>query len=198
MSLLNEYASRVTFCLERLGRKFIQYPHLFYTESDMHCYLYYLLYAGRTFKGFVKTVNGEKTILLHKELPTIGRYTRDSQGLLAPSEKGARGHFDIAILNSLYSERYDLKHQRALIAVELGLDEDITHFKNDLVKLTDARNDVKQGFTAHFAREKTIPVNEYRAMKHLLEANPQIASLIIDGSMRTANVYNRLRMGEKT
>jgi len=159
----------------------------------MHCYLYYLLYAGRTFKGLTETANGRKTILLHKELPTIGTYTRNSQGLLVPSKKGARGHFDIAIINRLHSKRYDFKHQRALIAVELGLDEDITHFKNDITKLTDARNDVKQGFIAHFAREKTIPVDEYQAMKDLLEANPQIRSLIIDRSRRTANVYNRLK-----
>ena len=191
MTLLDEYSSRVIFCLERLGRKFIRYPHLFYTESDMHCYLYYLLYAGRTFKGFIETSDPKKTILLHKELPTIGKYTRDSQGLLVPSEKGARGHFDIAIINSLHSKRYDLKHQRALIAVELGLDVDITHIKNDLVKLTDARNDVKQGFIAHFAREKTISLDEYQAMKDLLEANSQIGALIIDRSSRTANVYNR-------
>jgi len=192
MSLLNKYASRVASCLERLGRKFIQHPQFFYTQSDMHCYLYYLLYAGRTFKGFIETINGERTILLHKELPTVGRYIRDSQGLLIPSEKGARGHFDIAIVNGLLSKRYDLKHQRALIAVELGLDEDITHFKNDLVKLTDARNDVKQGFIAHFAREKTIPIDEYQAMKDRLTANPEIGSLIIDRSGRRANVYNRL------
>jgi len=193
MSLLNEYTSRVAFCLERLCRKFIRHPHLFYTESDMHCYLYYLLYAGRPFKGLIETMDGRKTILLHKELPTIGRYTRNSQGLLVPSEKGKRrGHFDIAIINSLHSKVYDLKHQRALIAVELGLDENITHFKNDLVKLTDPRNDVKQGFVAHFAREKTIPIDEYQEMKDLLEANPQIGSLIIDRSTRTANIYNRL------
>jgi len=191
MSLLNECSSRVIFCLERLGKKFIRHPHVFYTESDMHCYLYYLLYAGRTFKGFIETSDPKKTILLHKELPTIGRYTRNSQGLLIPSQKGARGHFDIAIINPLHSERYEMKHQRALIAVELGLDEDVTHFKNDLVKLTDPRNDVKQGFIAHFAREKTIPVDEYQEMD-LLEANSQIGSLIIDRSGRTANVYNRL------
>jgi len=192
MSLLNKCASRVAFCLERLGRKFIRYPHLFYTESDMHCYLYYLLYAGRPFKGLIETMDGRRTILLHKELPTIGRYTRDSQGLLIPSQKGARGHFDIAIINSLHSKRYDLKHQKALIAIELGLDEDITHFKNDLVKLTDPRNEVKQGFIAHFAREKTIPVDEYQEMEDLLTANRQIAALIIDCSGRTANVYNKL------
>jgi len=181
------------FCLERLGRKFIRYPHLFYTESDMHCYLYYLLYAGRTFKGFIETKDGRRTVLLHKELPTIGKYARDSQGLLVPSDKArARGHFDIAIINSLHSEEYELKHQKALIAVELGLDEDITHFKNDLVKLTDPRNDIKQGFIAHFAREKTIPVDEYQEMKDLLEANPKIGALIIDRSTKTANVYNRL------
>ena len=192
MSLLNEYASRVSSCLERLGRKFVRHPHLFYTESDMHCYLYYLLYAGRTFKGFVETMDGRKTILFHKELPTIGRYTRNSQDLLVPSQKGARGHFDIAIINRLHSKRYGFKHQRALIAVEIGLDEDITHFKNDLMKLTDARNDVKQGFIAHFAREKAIPVDEYQAMKDLLEDNSQIGALIIDRSGRKANVYNRL------
>jgi len=198
MSLQDEYVSRVAFCLERLGRKFIRYPHLFYTESDMHCYLYYLLYAGRIFKGYIETIDGKKAILLHKELPTIGGYIRDGQGLLVSSEKGARGHFDIAIINSLHSERYDLKDQRALIAVKLGLDEDITHFKNDLTKLTDARNDVKRGFIAHFAREKTIPVNEYQAMKGLLTANPHIASLIIDRSERRANVFNRLQVEEQS
>ena len=198
MSKLDECASRVAFCLERLGRKFIRYPHLFYTESDMHCYLYYLLYAGRTFKGFIETIDGEKTILLHKELPTVGGYIKDSQGLLVPTQKGVRGRFDIAIINSLYSERYDLKHQRALIAVELALDEDITHFKNDLTKLTDARNDVKRGFIAHFAREKTIPIDEYQAMKDLLTANPEIGSLIIDRSERRANVFNRLQVGEQS
>jgi len=197
MSFLDKYVSQVTFCLERLGRKFIRYPHLFYTESDMHCYLYYLLYAGRIFKGLIETADGEKTILLHKELPTIGRYTRDSQGLLAPSEKGARGHFDIAILNSLYSERYDLKYQRASIAVELALDEDVTHFRNDLVKLTDARNDVKQGFIAHFAREKAIPDEELLAMKDLLTANTQVRSLIIDRSGRRVSVQNGLQKGEE-
>jgi len=198
MSLLNEYASRVASCLDRLGRKFIRHPRLFYTESDMHCYLYYLLYAGRTFKGLIETIDGRKTILLHKELPTIGTYTRNSQGLLVPSEKGKRrGHFDIAIINSHHSKGYDLKHQRALIAVELGLDEDITHFKNDLVKLTDPRNDVKQGFIAHFAREKTIPIDEYQEMKGLLEANPKIGSVIIDCSGRTTNVYNRLMEGTR-
>jgi len=197
MSLLNEYASRVASCLERLGRKFIRYPHLFYTESDMHCYLYYLLYAGRIFKGLIETIDGKKTILLHKELPTIGRYIRDSKGVLVPSEKGARGHFDIAIINSVNSKTYDFKHQRALIAVEVGLDEDIRHFKNDLTKLTDVRNDVKRGFIAHFAREKTIPIDEYKAMKDLLAANPQIGSLIIDCSGTIANVYNRLEVGEQ-
>jgi len=156
----------------------------------MHCYLYYLLYAGRPFKGLIETTDGEKTILLHKELPTIGRYARDSQGLLIHSEEGVRGNFDIVIINRLHSKRYDMKHQRALIAVELGLDEDIT--QEDLVKLADARNDVKQGFIAHFAREKTTPVDEFQEMKDLLEANPQIGSLIIDRSMRTADIYNRL------
>jgi len=193
MSLLDECRSRVIFCLERLGRKFIRYPHLFYTESDMHSYLYYLLYSGRTFKGFIETSDPKKTILVHKELPTIGKYTRDSQGLLVPSEKaGARGHFDIAIINRLDSQRYDLKHQRALIAVELGLDEDVTHFKNDLAKLTDTRNDVNQGFIAHFAREKPIPTDELSAMKDLLKANPQIRSIIIDRSGEKTDVYNGL------
>jgi len=197
MNLLNEYTSRVASCLERLGRKFIRHPHLFYTESDMHCYLYYLLYAGRPFKGLIETMDGRNTILLHKELPTTGRYTRNSQGLLVPSQKGARGHFDIAIINSLQSERYDLKHQKALIAIELGLDEDIKHFKNDLVKLTDARNDVKQGFIAHFAREKAILDEELLVMKDLLTANSQVRSLIIDRSEGRVSVQTGLQKGEE-
>jgi len=163
----------------------------------MHCYLYYLLYAGRPFKGLIETMDGRNTILLHKELPTTGRYTRNSQGLLVPSQKGARGHFDIAIINSLQSERYDLKHQKALIAIELGLGEDIKHFKNDLVKLTDARNDVKQGFIAHFAREKAILDEELLVMKDLLTANSQVRSLIIDRSEGRVSVQTGLQKGEE-
>jgi len=51
-------------------------------------------------------------------------------------------------------------------------------------------------FIAHFAREKTIPIDEYQAMKDLLTADPQIGSLVIDRSEKRANVYNGLRTGE--
>ena len=55
--------------IRSLVRRFRNHPYAFYTETDMHCYLYHRLYGGGLFNGLYKTSEGHDTILLHKEYP---------------------------------------------------------------------------------------------------------------------------------
>ena len=73
-------------------------PYFFYTENDLHCYLYTRILNSLPLKSWIcKTVDGKESILLHKEYPTKERYSRDAlkEGL----KKGSRGHFDLTIWN---------------------------------------------------------------------------------------------------
>jgi len=63
-------------------------PYFFYSEQDMHAYLYGKLISGKLGEFFVEAHFGEKTVLLHKEYPTLRTYL-----------EGRRGHFDLATID---------------------------------------------------------------------------------------------------
>src|SRR5687767_15109361 len=84
--------------IKALVRRFRTHPYAFYTETDMHCYLYHRLCSGGLENGLYRTVEGYDTILLHKEYPTVARYQRGDGGRIAESPDGRRrGAFDISI-----------------------------------------------------------------------------------------------------
>lgn len=88
--------------IKSLVRRFRNHPYAFYTETDMHCYLYHRLYAGGLVNGLYRTADGHVTILLHKEYPTVARYRRGDDGRLEESAQGRRrGAFDISIWDNL-------------------------------------------------------------------------------------------------
>src|SRR6478672_3362136 len=85
--------------IKSLVRRFRNHPYAFYTETDMHCYLYHRLYRGGLENGLYRTAEGHRTILLHKEFPTVARYER-VEGVLKESAQGRRrGAFDICLWN---------------------------------------------------------------------------------------------------
>src|SRR4051794_17531228 len=89
--------------IKSLIRRFRNHPYAFYTETDMHCYLYHRLYAGGLLNGLSQTADGHDTILLHKEYPTVARYQRRDDGTLEESSEGRRrGAFDISIWDPQY------------------------------------------------------------------------------------------------
>src|SRR5687767_1025383 len=89
--------------IKSLVRRFRTHPYAFYTESDMHCYLYHRLYCGGLENGLYRTSDGRDTILLHKEYPTIAKYQRTANKTLQESPDGRRrGAFDISIWDPKY------------------------------------------------------------------------------------------------
>ena len=84
--------------IDNLITTFKATPYFFYTENDLHCYLYtQLLNRLPKEEWLCKTADGKDTILLHKEYPTKERYSR--KALKEGLEKGSRGHFDLSIWN---------------------------------------------------------------------------------------------------
>lgn len=86
-------------CINSLGEKFIKWPYNFFTESDAHSFLYYYIFrsADSTLKKLYPTQDDQfKTVLVHREYPTIFKFSKkDMERLL----HGERGHYDLVILN---------------------------------------------------------------------------------------------------
>jgi len=145
--------------LKSLVQRFRNHPYAFYTESDMHCYLYHRLYQP-IFNGLYKTKEGHDTILLHKEYPTIARYQRQSDKILKNDPNGRRrGHFDICIWNPNEIEGNPHRKQSVLCAAELALNEcgaTSVHTVNDVIKLADSENLVKHGYLLFFMRDQRL------------------------------------------
>ena len=96
--LLSEFDwifEEVTSAIRVLVEKFIEMPYFFYSEQDMHAYLYHKLISGKLGEFFVETHFGDRSVLLHKEYPTLQIY---------PGRRGGRrGHFDLAIIDPEYA-----------------------------------------------------------------------------------------------
>jgi len=84
----------------RLVDIFLAKPYLFYTESDLHCYLYHVLWSLSLSRGCRVKVDGRtvESVLLHRQYPTKGRYRRyldresekDRSGDTSTSASGTR------------------------------------------------------------------------------------------------------------
>ncbi len=117
--------------ITELINAFLERPYMFYTESDLHCFLYHSLYRlGLNSTCQCKMNDGlVESILLHKEYPTKGRYRRRNNSESTIENRGARGHFDIAIWDPVLTEHRQIRapigkgEQRTLAAVELSLNE---------------------------------------------------------------------------
>lgn len=151
--------------IDKLIATFKTNPYFFYTESDLHCYLYNEILNKLPIKEWqCRTKDGKLSILLHKEYPTKGRYS--AKNLKENVPRGARGHFDLSIWNPEQTEERlfrvekstDFKNeQQTFIAIEFDLIEGndslesaVHHFKWDLLKLRSVKNGVEHGYALVF------------------------------------------------
>ena len=93
--------------IRKTVNKFREYPHIFFTEMDIHAYLYHCLYSS---KLEVKTRDEIITSCLHKEYPTNFRYSKKNMKNYGLSKKGRRGNFDLVVLNPEFIEEFDIKN----------------------------------------------------------------------------------------
>lgn len=90
---------KIERCINSMGEKFIKWPYNFFTESDAHSFLYYYIFrsAHSSLKKLYPTFDEPiETVLIHREYPTIYKFLRKDMVI---SQKGRRGHYDLAILN---------------------------------------------------------------------------------------------------
>ena len=154
--------------INELITTFKRNPYFFYTENDLHCYLYNEIFNKLPIKEWqCKTSDGKTSILLHKEYPTKARYVAKS--LEKVTSKGARGHFDLSIWNPEETEKRLFrvanstdfeKEQHTFIAVEFDMvegnkpfEQAMHHLKWDLLKLTSEENKVEHGYSLVFVRD---------------------------------------------
>lgn len=93
--------------IRKTVNKFREHPCIFFSEMDIHSYLYHCLYST---KLEARTKDGVITSCLHKEYPTNFRYSKETMEDYALSKKGVRGHFDFVILNSHFLQQFNIEN----------------------------------------------------------------------------------------
>jgi len=178
-------------------------PYFFYTENDLHCYLYTQLLNKLLMEGcFCKTVDGKNSVLLHKEYPTKERYSR--KALKEGLKKGSRGHFDISIWNPTktedrlfrVSQSTDFwREQQTFIAIEFdliegndNLDQAIHHFKWDLLKLRSEKNEVEHGYQLVFVRDWIYSEGFLGEVKPLVSEENRVVILYVENTQSKTTV----------
>jgi hypothetical protein len=104
--------------LDKLELAFLETPHRFFTEHDLHSHLYHLVETRLANRGelFYSTADGEKVSLVHHEYPTPFRCDMSKHGFRIAGEgertpKGGlfrRGHYDLVVLNPDFVVENDL------------------------------------------------------------------------------------------
>jgi len=158
LSEFDRFFEEISSGIRALVEKFRETPYIFYSEQDMHAYLSHKLISGKLGEFFVETHFGDRSVLLHKEYPTLRIYPG-----------GRRGHFDLAIIDPEYASESHWRMQvreppyskhRLKAAFEFGLNAigttrlDLTHFRKDLERLTNAENKVERGYLLFFIRRQ--------------------------------------------
>jgi hypothetical protein len=155
--------------IKRTVNKFREQPYVFFTEMDIHSYLYHCLYRS---KLEVETKDGVITTCLHKEYPTNFRFDKKSMENYGLEKKGRRGNHDFVVLNPHFVTEFDIKNvvnknirdiearsrneekfrNELVAAIELkyvinNKKQFIEEVKKDIKKLSIAQN--KQNFEAY-------------------------------------------------
>ena len=182
--------------IRSLVRRFRTHPYAFYTETDMHCYLYHRLYAGGLVNGLYRTQDGHDTILLHKEYPTAARYLRRDDGRLEEAEQGSRrGAFDISVWDPHFIAERVHRKQKVLCAAELALNEcgsGNPHTVNDATKLAGPTNEIRYGYLLFFVRDSSAyRSNKAEVWEHLEDAATRVRVVFahVDGDTKPKPTY---------
>lgn len=182
--------------IRSLVRRFRTHPYAFYTETDMHCYLYHRLYAGGLVNGLYRTAEGRDTILLHKEYPTVARYQCGDDGRLEESAQGRRrGAFDISVWDPRFIGEREHRKQKVLCAAELALNEcgpRNPHTLNDATKLAGPTNEIRYGYLLYFVRDSSdYRRNEKEIWTNLEDAAQRVRLVFahVDGDSKPKPQY---------
>jgi hypothetical protein len=189
-----------------LIERFIKTPYFFYTESDLHTFLYSDIYSKLPAEEWLcKTKNRKISMLMHKEYPTKDRY--NARTLKEEVSKGSRGHFDLSIWNPeitsdkliRVSSSSDFQtEQQTFIAIEFDLIERnrtfesaLHHLRWDLMKLMGIRNKVEHGYQLVFVRD-WVHKNDFVAQAKAEAAEANTTTVLYIETNGDASQYGTL------
>jgi len=94
--------------IKTLVNRFKGRAYNFFTESDIHSYLYLVFYRDKRFSKQYPTADPSvRTILIHREYPTFFRFRRKLPVKQAQAPAN-RGHHDLVVLNPSFLAAYPL------------------------------------------------------------------------------------------
>ena len=144
---LHEAKWHVEHALDQLAREFIEFPYLHRREQSLHARLFQMLSTQPHFSRlFPLKAKDTYTQTVHREWP---------EAKIRPS-KAKRGTFDLAIISpsQLHATTvigFSEGRLQAPIAIEMGVDEDVTHLADDIDKLLNS--EIPHAYIVHFLRE---------------------------------------------
>ena len=122
---------------------FVKEPYIHRCEHSMHCELFNMLSVHRALQGLYPINKTKyKTTLIHKEWPETNP-RKDKEGKIK-----IRGNFDLAILDPTEIKNCKVNSELKAFSdglippafvVEMGLNYDLTHLKDDYDKLTNSK-----------------------------------------------------------
>jgi hypothetical protein len=145
----------VEHAIDQLVIEFAELPYLHRVEHSLHCELYALLTANRTFGRPYPLANGTaQSQLVHKEWP---------EPIPRPEKVGRRGNVDLAVLHpqdlaEAGIDEFREGRVRPIVAIEIGLNYDLGHLTGDVEKLTNSR--VEHSYVVHLVRDAAYSLDE--------------------------------------
>jgi len=148
----SELRTHLSDQIRKTVNKFRESPNLFFTETDIHSYLYHSLY---TKKLEVKTKDDILTTCLHKEYPTNFRMSKDTMEDYGLQKKGRRGNYDIAVLSPQFIAQSTIKNviNKDVKDAEMRVGHD--EFKSELVAAIELKYAIshKKSFIDEFRKD---------------------------------------------
>jgi hypothetical protein len=146
-SWIQEAKWQVERALDQLVHEFVEFPYLHRVEQSLHSRLFQMLSTQPHFSRLFPLGDTQTyTQTIHREWP---------EAKMRPS-KTRRGMFDLGIIAPDQLRRTavaDFKDGRltAPIAIEMGVDCDVTHLADDIDKLLNS--EIPYAYLVHFLRE---------------------------------------------
>lgn len=197
--------------INELTTHFVNNSYYFFTDSDIKCHLFNLIFQKFELSGLnkaLKTADERSSILLHKEYPTKGRYMKNKKsGQLQRVERGSKGYFDLCVWDpDLVNKRKfraesESQEQEIKIAIEIALAENdyqaqtaLNHTKRDLLKLSDPYNKVEYGVMLFFARnwENRDEFKKLAKEQLILKEKPKTLYIEISDNSKIKESFNDL------
>lgn len=168
--------------IDKLVSDFIRYPYLHRVEHSIHCELFKMLTANDIFaRKYPMGAYFSQTV--HKEWPEF---------LPRPEKGNRRGNFDLCIISPerlKESSFDDFRNGRIKpsIVIEIGLDYDFKHLKDDAAKLFNSG--IPDSYLIHLVRQEVMD-NFEAIQSYILESSIKIAYARIRGLQADYKLIN--------